>query len=198
MLIIMKKDFLEKLGLEKEVVDKIMAENGKDIEREKEKATKIQEQLEDVKGQLDDATKTLDGFKDVDVDELKGKIENLTKDLATKEAEYNANISKIQTEGKVNEFLSGKQFVNEATKKYYSSKMLEAMQSDEAKGKSLDDLLNGMTQNEKGEPLENIFVETEQKNKSVAVLNSGQPHGGAVETSPKTLQGALKEKFNLE
>ena len=33
----MKREFLEGLGLEKEVIDKVMAENGKDIEAEKTK-----------------------------------------------------------------------------------------------------------------------------------------------------------------
>jgi hypothetical protein len=33
----MKREFLEELGVEKEVIDKIMAENGKDINAEKSK-----------------------------------------------------------------------------------------------------------------------------------------------------------------
>ena len=41
----MKRDFLEALGLEKETVDKIMAENGADLEREK----KVQRTLLDIK-----------------------------------------------------------------------------------------------------------------------------------------------------
>ena len=38
----MKTDFLKGLGLEQDVIDKIMAENGKDIAAEKAKTTKAE------------------------------------------------------------------------------------------------------------------------------------------------------------
>ena len=37
----MKTDFLKGLGLEQDAIDKIMAENGKDIAAEKAKTTKV-------------------------------------------------------------------------------------------------------------------------------------------------------------
>ena len=48
----MKRDFLEALGLEKETVDKIMAENGADLEREKAKTTAARADLADAQGKL--------------------------------------------------------------------------------------------------------------------------------------------------
>lgn len=39
----MKREFLEGLKLEASVIDQIMAENGKDIEREKQKTLAAQE-----------------------------------------------------------------------------------------------------------------------------------------------------------
>ena len=53
----MKRDFLEALGLEKETVDKIMAENGTDLEREKAKTTAARADLADAQGKLS-ASKT--------------------------------------------------------------------------------------------------------------------------------------------
>ena len=50
----MKRDFLEALGLEKETVDKIMAENGADLEREKAKTTAARADLADAQGKLSD------------------------------------------------------------------------------------------------------------------------------------------------
>lgn len=41
----MEREFLKGLGLEKDAIDKIMAENGKDIELEKGKLKDIQSQL---------------------------------------------------------------------------------------------------------------------------------------------------------
>lgn len=43
----MKREFLESLGLDKETVDKIMAENGSDLEREKAETEQYKAQLAD-------------------------------------------------------------------------------------------------------------------------------------------------------
>ena len=59
----MKRDFLEALGLEKETVDKIMAENGADLEREKAKTTAARADLADAQGKLSAAQTELDGLK---------------------------------------------------------------------------------------------------------------------------------------
>ena len=78
----MQRKFLEELGLEKEVVDKIMTENGNDINKIKEK---LEAERDNYKSQLETATESLDKFKDIDVDRLKGEAETLRATLATKE-----------------------------------------------------------------------------------------------------------------
>ena len=45
----MKTDFLKGLNLSQEVIDKIMAENGKDIAAEQEKAEKITQERDSYK-----------------------------------------------------------------------------------------------------------------------------------------------------
>ena len=65
----MERSFLEGLNLEKDVIDQIMAENGKDINREKSKADAI-------KTQLDEARQTLKGFEGVNVSELAVSFKN--------------------------------------------------------------------------------------------------------------------------
>lgn len=82
----MKRDFLESLGLEKDTIDKIMTENGNDINREKAKA-------DEYKSQLDSAKETLKGFEGVDVAQLQGQIAKLNSDLAAKEAEYTKTLA---------------------------------------------------------------------------------------------------------
>ena len=73
----MKREFLEGLGLEKDAIDKIMTENGNDINREKQKA-------DDIKSQLDSAKEALKGFEGIDVAQLQGEITRLNSDLAAK------------------------------------------------------------------------------------------------------------------
>lgn len=59
----MKRDFLEGLGLEKDVVDKILDENSRDIGREKQKADQAKEDLAAVQQQLADRDKETEAYK---------------------------------------------------------------------------------------------------------------------------------------
>lgn len=89
----MKRDFLESLGLEKDVVDKILAENGNDIEREKAKTTQAKADLADIQQQLSERLKETEELKKTSGDaaewqkrhdELLAKYETETKDLQGK------------------------------------------------------------------------------------------------------------------
>ena len=59
----MKTEFLKGLGLEQDVVDKIMAENGKDIAAEKAKTAKAESERDNFKDQLATATESLEKFR---------------------------------------------------------------------------------------------------------------------------------------
>lgn len=86
----MKTDFLKGLGLEQDVIDKIMAENGKDIAAEKAKTTKAEGERDNCKSQLETATESLEKFKDVDPTAMQGEIDKLNQQLKDKDAEYAA------------------------------------------------------------------------------------------------------------
>ena len=85
----MERKFLESLGIEKEAIDKIMAENGKDIEAQKAltaaETQKVTAANNTIK-QLQDAVKKFDG---VDVEKLKG-------DLAALQQKYDADTAKLR------------------------------------------------------------------------------------------------------
>lgn len=86
----MKTDFLKGLGLEQDVIDKIMAENGKDIAAEKAKTTKVEGERDNYKSQLETAMESLEKFKDVDPAAMQGEIDKLNQQLKDKDAEYAA------------------------------------------------------------------------------------------------------------
>ena len=86
----MKRDFLEELGLEKDVIDKVMAENGKDIETEKTKTKAAEADRDRYKDQLDTTNEELEKFKDVKPEELKQTITDLRKQIKDKDDEYAA------------------------------------------------------------------------------------------------------------
>lgn len=85
----MNREFLEKLGLEKDAIDKIMSENGKDIEKAKgdseTSASRIKEletENEQLKTTVGERDKQLEDLKKSagDNEELKKQIETLTKE----------------------------------------------------------------------------------------------------------------------
>lgn len=89
----MERKFLEELGLEKESIEKIMAQNGKDIESYKTSAETVTAERDSLKGQLETVQEALKKFDGVDVDALKGEIETLKTDLTAKEAEFTGQIA---------------------------------------------------------------------------------------------------------
>lgn len=64
----MKREFLAELGLEKESIDKIMAEYGKDINAEKAKLTALEQEKANLEDSLQAANDAIDGFKSKDLD----------------------------------------------------------------------------------------------------------------------------------
>lgn len=92
----MKRDFLEALGLEKDVIDKILDENSRDIGREKQKLDAVNEDLAGVKEQLAqrdsdlaELKKASKGQEDLQakLDELQAKYDEETEAYRTKIAE---------------------------------------------------------------------------------------------------------------
>ncbi|MEM5767581.1 MAG: phage scaffolding protein [Bacillota bacterium] len=90
----MKTEFLKDLGLEQDAIDKIMAENGKDIETTKAKFS----DYDTLKTKLTEANKTIEGFKAMDIegikraaDDWKAKAEQAEKDATAKIADMEFN-----------------------------------------------------------------------------------------------------------
>lgn len=89
----MQRKFLEDLGLEKEIIDKIMDENGSDLEKAK---AKLEAERDNYKSQLETAQNALKEFDGIDVKDLQGKINTLTNDLSEKEKEYQQKIADME------------------------------------------------------------------------------------------------------
>lgn len=103
----MKREDLEALGLEKGVIDSIMALHGKGIEAHKTTAQTAQAELDTVKTQLAEASTTIEGFKKLDIDgikaaadEWKSKAEQATKDA-------NAQLAQVKFDHALESALNG-------------------------------------------------------------------------------------------
>lgn len=90
----MKRNFLEEMGLTKEQIDSIMAENGKDIEAAKGELEQTKTELEQTKAQLQEANTTIDGFKDYD--QVKGQVEEYKNKYEQTKNEYETKIADMQ------------------------------------------------------------------------------------------------------
>lgn len=138
----MKRDFLESLGLESEVIDKIMKENGKDIEGVKAKFS----DYDDIKKQLETANATLEKFKDYD--QTKADVEKYKAELKKSQEESVAKIAAMERSAKVGDFLSDKKFVNSITHDAVKKQLADMLTDEKNAGKSLKDLFDEITKDQ--------------------------------------------------
>jgi len=111
----MERKFLSDLGLEKDVIDKIMTENGNDIEAEKDKVTEAvkseKKKYADLEELYNDANGKIESFKDLDPEKVKKEMEELkiakeTAENKAKEVEESSKISEVLRSAGVTDELS--------------------------------------------------------------------------------------------
>lgn len=85
----MKTEFLQGLGLDQAKIDAIMAENGKDVEKYKQEAAGLRDQLTT-------ANATIEKFKDIDVEQIKKEAEDYKSKYEASEKEGKEKLEKLQ------------------------------------------------------------------------------------------------------
>ena len=103
----MKAEFLQnfKVGdapLPKEVIEAILAENGRDVEE----AKKPFADYDSIKEQLRTATEGLKAFKGVDVKDLQGQVAKLTKDLSDQAEAHKKQLADLAFDGVLKEAIT--------------------------------------------------------------------------------------------
>lgn len=165
------EQILQELGIEvpegkKSDLKKKMDENY----RTKSDYDKVTQKRDEYKTSLDDVQTKLDGFKNVDVDDLKGQIATLTTQLNDEKTARAADARKVELEKTVNEFLTSTddkgvklyEFLNDITESHYREELTKALDSDSAKGKSIVDIFKGMITDKDGNTKAGIFVDKQQ------------------------------------
>lgn len=94
----MEREFLKGLGLEKDAIDKIMAENGRDIELEKGKVKDIQSQLVTANNTIKERDKQLETLKNSpdNPETLKQQIQQLQDDNKAKDEAHQKEIKELK------------------------------------------------------------------------------------------------------
>jgi len=168
----MKREFLEELKIEKEMIDKIMSENGKDIETEKTKVTTKQTELDGLKIQLTAANKQIESFKGMDVEGIKKAADDWKVKAESAQTEAQKQIAQLQFDYALETELSKAGARNPKTIKALLK--MESLKNVDGDIIGLKDQLEKLKTDEAY-----LFVETtaEKDDKSKVIVNSGGQHG---------------------
>lgn len=179
----------------KDTIKKAMGENYKTVE-DYNKASNARDKY---KKDLEDVQTKLDGFKDIDVDDLKNQIATLTTDLNNEKTARAAEAKKTEIEKTVGTFLNGKKFVNALTEKSIKNSLIEELDKDSAKGKSIEDIFNGLITGEDGKQMENILADDGGSGKKAHFTTafSGSGTGGTL-TKDDFKKMSLDERIKLK
>lgn len=106
----MKREFLEGMGLEKEAIDKIMAEHGKTVESHKTKTETLQTNVNDLNEQLTQRDKDLKELKKQaeGSEELQKQLTDLQGKYDTEKADYESKLKDTQLSSAIKLALAGK------------------------------------------------------------------------------------------
>ena len=141
----MKRDFLKGLELSDELIDKIMEAHGKSVERYKSGETQIQtlnQQLEDLKGQLGEANKQIKEFRDMDIDGIRKAAVDWEAKAKQAEKDSEAKIQKMQFDHALEKALAGAKAKN--TKAVQALLNMDELKLDNGVIVGLDKQLDGI------------------------------------------------------
>ena len=156
-----------------------------ELERKTKKLMKLEEDNKELEKQCGDLEKELKDLKDSteDVESLRTKVTELTTTLETERRERADREEQERLTTKVTEFFEGKHFVNEITADAIRKTLVEELQKDTAKGRSISDLFDAIVKDDKGEYKPNILITDKeleaQKNRSQIVGNNIHQQTGA-------------------
>lgn len=200
-------EILKEYGLEipeekKADFDKVWKENY----RTKSEYDNAVAKRDEYKASLDDVQAKLDGFKDVDVDDLKTQISTLTKELSDEKDARAKDAAKVELEKKVASFFDSVDdkgekkynFLNEITENFYRDALMQELEKDSAKGKSIDEIFTTLITGEDGKQKEGIFVNPAEPGKAkFTKIQKELPKPGS-KLTPTELMKLKNENPNLD
>jgi len=182
----MKREFLQnfKVGdqpLSKEIIDEIMAENGRDIEAAKTPYA----DYESVKEQLRVAKEGLKAFEGVDVKDLTEKIAKLQGDLSKKESEYTAKLAEMEFSGALKDAITSAKGRN--VKAISALLDVDTLKGSKNQGKDILDALAALKK-------ESPYLFEEEGTPPPFASGTGRANTGNP-SKPESLLSALEERY---
>lgn len=168
----MNREFLEKLELEKDIVDKIMAEHGKTIGATNQELESVTTERDSLKEQLAERDEQLEELKKVDAEGLQAKIDELQEVNETTRTEYEEKLHQQAFDFKLQEALTGAKVRNPKAVKALLD--VESIKLDGDKLLNLDDQLEQLKESD-----EYLFEQEKQDDKKQpTIVTGGNPDGG--------------------
>lgn len=146
--------YLEDLGVEKEVAEKIFAERSKEIEADRVKREAVETKLKEAEKSLESLTAEIDTLKTSgkNAEEIQAKLDAL---IAEREAEKTkAEADRIMKEkqddinNRFNAVLGEKKFSHDAIREAYLKKFGDALENTDYQGKSDTEIFHDLTKDD--------------------------------------------------
>ena len=155
-----------------------------EVQKKNEKITTLENEKKDLEAKQENLEKELQTLKDAapDAAALNRKIADLTATLENERKERKEKDEIARLDSLVTDFFADKHFVNAITADAIKKQLVETLNSDEARGKSVSDLFDAIVKDEKGNYKPDIIIDDKtfkaQQNRSQIVGNNiGQPDG---------------------
>jgi membrane protein involved in colicin uptake len=103
----MKREDLKALELTDEAIDEIMKLHGKSVEAHKAQLMEAEKQRETLQGQLEEANKAIEGFKELDVDGIKAAADDWKAKAEQAKQEAEAEIARLKFDHALEGALTG-------------------------------------------------------------------------------------------
>lgn len=191
----MKRKFLEDMGLEKDAIDKIMAENGNDINATKGELTTAQEQLKTAQATIverDTQLQTLSTGAG-DNEALKLQIAQLQTDNQQKEIEYQTKLKEIQLTNAIKLAVADKAQDSDLVAGLFDKTKL--ILGEDGKVTGLDEQLNALKESKKF--LFKEEVDAPQKPVPGFRIGAGNPPNGAA-ANPTVERVSMKDAITAK
>ena len=184
----MKREFLQnfKVGdqpLTKEIIDAIMAENGRDIEE----AKKPFADYDSIKEQLQTAKDGLKAFEGVDVAQLQSQISALNTQLSDKDKEWQGKLDAMAFDGKIKDAITAAK--GKSAKAIAALLDMDTLRASKNQDADIKTALEALKKDS------GYLFDDEQIPPHYAPGTGA--HGSQTGGAPESLAGALRAKYNI-
>ncbi|HAD53656.1 MAG TPA: hypothetical protein DCG10_00445 [Lachnospiraceae bacterium] len=174
-----------------------------EMDKKLSKMQTLEQEKADLEKKQEDLEKELQTMKDSkpDADAMQNKIEELTATLEKERNERKEKDEESRLAGLVEDFFKDKHFVNEITAEAIKTQLVGKLSSDEARGKSINDLFDAIVKDDEGNYKPDIVIDEKtwkaQQNRS-QILGNNINHPDGVSLSMAEIMKLKNEHPDLD